>query len=67
MKKIIIAAVYAQHPPERTTAMTGLNIFQSAKPSRQWGKIEPMSKEDARFWELRRMSRPNYERKRNER
>jgi hypothetical protein len=34
--------------------MSGINIFQSAKPSRQWGKIEPMSAEDARFWELRR-------------
>jgi hypothetical protein len=46
--------------------MSGINIFQSAKPSRQWGKIEPMSKEDARFWELRRKGKLNYERKRNE-
>jgi hypothetical protein len=46
--------------------MAALNIFRSAKPSRQWGKIEPMSAEDARFWELRRKARPHYERKRYE-
>jgi hypothetical protein len=34
--------------------VTAINIFRSAKPSRQWGKIEPMSKDDARFWQLRR-------------
>jgi hypothetical protein len=34
---------------------TALNIFATAKPSRWYhGKIEPMSREDAEFWKLRR-------------
>ena len=47
--------------------MAAINIFRSAKPSRQWGKIEPMSAEHERFWELRRKVRLHYERKRYER
>lgn len=35
--------------------MTAFPIRQIAKPSRWYhGKIEPMSREDAEFWKLRR-------------
>lgn len=35
--------------------MTAFPIHRNAKPSRwSWGKIEPMSREQARFWKLRK-------------
>jgi len=34
--------------------MTRLPIWHTDKPTRTWGRIEPMTREDARFWQLRR-------------
>jgi hypothetical protein len=39
--------------------MTALPIHRIPKPSRVWGKIEPMSKVDERAWRITRERHPH--------
>jgi hypothetical protein len=38
--------------------MTRLNIFHTAKPSRDWRGLQPMSKADERAWRITRERHP---------